>query len=546
MKRISFKSLLRDFQGKYKKRFALQAQLANSLFMKKIGIVLLLLSLMQPYAFAQETAGTPPLKTTTVKSLETLDALATKTWEEIKSIFKKDKLLLPYKLGTNKHETVIKKHNPPLTYIPTKPVVTTTKEQFPNVVVEKEIAPTLQAKALFPRITSSKGYVSFQVGDFTYNRYLKDLTKDNIAELKLRTPDSVECTIKKWVLLPKRAVKRHYSFVLDHSGSMGDDRASELQQSVFNAINANSRRDPDGTNTYSIQKFDGEGNIQHLVTSTEIDRIGKELVPPIGLLGFGNSTAIKDALYEAVVTLSKDSISDSKIIILFTDGYTNTDQNPLALSDVIRMAIDHNINIVPVGFGSYIDVPYLESIAYYAGGDFYQVFHEDEFNQLFDNILVDIGLNYELEFSPCMFGDQIEIELSLQGLEKPLTASTFFSTPPKEGYSIDLNILFPEAGAQIDQASDLEELEQLLLLMRAKTDLRILVEGHTDKVGAEKYNLDLSLRRANAVKEYLVKKGIDTGRIETKGYGWSSPAYPYQGTEKENPLNRRIEVKIAN
>lgn len=514
--------------------------------MKKIGILLLLLMWMQPYAFAQGTAGTPPLKTKTVKSLETLDALATKTWEEIKSIFKKDKLLLPYKLGTNKHETVIKKHNPPLTYIPTKPVVTTTKEQFPNVVVEKEIAPTLQAKALFPRITSSKGYVSFQVGDFTYNRYLKDLTKDNIAELKLRTPDSVECTVKKWVLLPKRAVIRHYSFVLDHSGSMGDYRASELQQSVFNAINANSRRDPDGTNTYSIQKFDGEGNIKHLVTSTEVDRIGKELVPPIGLLGFGNSTAIKDALYEAVVTLSKDSISDSKIIILFTDGYTNTDQNPLALSDVIRMAIDHNINIVPVGFGSYIDVPYLESIAYYAGGDFYQVFHEDEFNQLFDNILVDIGLNYELEFSPCMFGDEIEIELSLQGLQKPLTASTFFSTPPKEGYSIDLDILFPEAGAQIDQAADLEELEQLVLLLTAKSDLRIVVEGHTDKVGAEKYNLDLSLRRANAVKEYLVKKGINSSRIETKGYGWSIPAYPYQGNEKENPLNRRIEVKIAN
>jgi hypothetical protein len=135
-------------------------------------------------------------------------------------------LLLPYKLGSNKHETVIKKHNPPLTYITAKPIVTTTKEQFTNIAVEKGIAPNLQAKALFPRITASKGYVSFQVGDFTYNRYLKDITKDNIAEIKLRTPDSVECTVKKWILLPKRGVKRHYSFVLDHSGSMGEERAN--------------------------------------------------------------------------------------------------------------------------------------------------------------------------------------------------------------------------------------------------------------------------------------------------------------------------------
>ncbi|MEK0441967.1 MAG: hypothetical protein RL403_945 [Bacteroidota bacterium] len=384
------------------------------------------------------------------------------------------------------------------------------------------------------------------MGDFEYNRFLKDLTKDNIDKITLRTPDSVECTVKKWVLLPKRTVKRHYSFVLDHSGSMGDDRASELQQSVFNAINANARREVEGTSTYTIHKFDGEGNIKQLVTSTEVDRIAQVLVPPIGLTGFGNSTAIKDALYQAVVTLAQDSTSESKIIILFTDGYTNTDQNPVALSDVIRMAISNNINIVPVGFGSYIDVDYLKQIAYFAGGDFYQIYHEDEFNQLFDNLLVNFGLNYELEFSPCMFGDQIEIELDLKGLEKPLTASTFFSTPAREGYAIDLDILFKEASAQIDQEADLEELEQMLLLMKAETDLRIVVEGHTDKVGTEKYNLDLSLRRANAVKDYLVKKGIDSSRIETKGYGWTIPAYPYQGTEKENPLNRRIEVKIAN
>lgn len=86
-----------------------------------------------------------------------------------------------------------------------------------------------------------------------------------------------------------------------------------------------------------------------------------------------------------------------------------------------------------------------------------------------------------------------------------------------------MDILFKAASAQIDQEADLEELEQLLLLMKAKTDIRIVVEGHMDKVGTEKYNLDLSLRRANAAKEYLVKKGIDSSRIETKAFGWSTP-----------------------
>jgi outer membrane protein OmpA-like peptidoglycan-associated protein len=77
---------------------------------------------------------------------------------------------------------------------------------------------------------------------------------------------------------------------------------------------------------------------------------------------------------------------------------------------------------------------------------------------------------------------------------------TFFSTPAREECTIDLDILFKAASAQIDQVADLEELEQLLLLMKAKTDIRIVVEGHTHKVGTEQYNLDLSLRRANAVR----------------------------------------------
>jgi len=515
--------------------------------MKNKLLILLFLSCFLSFAsYAQEVPGSNGPQTTVSKGLKELDRVATKTWEELKRIFKREKPLMTYKIGTNKHETVVKQHQAPLTYFPVRNLVTTSKDQFAAVEVEKDRKPQLEAKALFPRITATKGYVSFKVGDLAYQRYLNDLNENNVEKLTLRRPDSVECTVKKWVFLPKKEVKRHYSFVLDHSGSMGDYRANELQESVFQAIQTNSQRDPKALTTYSIQKFDGEGNIRHLVTSTEVNRLKQVLVPPIGLAGFGRSTAIKDALYEAIQKLSLDTSSDAKIIILFTDGESNTDQIPLELSDVIRLAIENNINVIPVGFGEYVNEEYLKTIAYFAGGEFYQIYHEDEFGTLFDNMLQDIGLNYQLEFSPCMFGDEVEIELTFKGLDTPLKATTFFSTPAREGYAIDLNILFEEASAQIDQAADLEELEQLLLFMQMKTDIRIVVDGHTDKVGAEKYNLDLSLRRANAVKEYLVNKGIDSSRIETKGYGWSTPAYPYQGTEKENPLNRRIEVKIVN
>lgn len=511
----------------------------------KILILFLLSSSLSLTSYAQEVPAGSGSQTTVSKGLAELDRVATKTWQELKRIFKREKPLMAYKIGTNKHETVIKQHQAPPAYLPTRTLVMTTKDQFAAIQVEKERVPQLEAKALFPRITATKGYVSFKVGDLGYQRYLKDLNQDNLDKLVLRRPDSVECVVKKWVLLPNREVKRHYSFVLDHSGSMGDYRASELQESVFQAIQANALRDPKALTTYSLQKFDGEGNIRHLATSSEVNRLKQVLVPQIGLAGFGNSTAIKDALYEAIQKLAQDSSSAAKIIILFTDGESNTDQIPLELSEVIRLAIDNNINVIPVGFGEYVNEEYLNTIAIFAGGEFYHIYHEDEFALLFDNMLLDIGLNYELEFSPCMFGDEVEIELSFKGLGTPLKASTFFSTPAREGYTIDLDILFSEASADLEHAEDLDELEQLRLLMQYKPEIKILIEGHTDKVGNEKYNLDLSLRRANAVKSYLVDRGIDSKRMETKGYGWSQPAYPYLGTEKENPLNRRIEVKIA-
>ena len=74
--------------------------------------------------------------------------------------------------------------------------------------------------------------------------------------------------------------------------------------------------------------------------------------------------------------------------------------------------------------------------------------------------------------------------------------------------------------------------------------MNIINEGHTDKVGRESYNKELSLKRAEAVKKYFVNLGISASRIETKGYGWSMPAYPYIDGENENALNRRITLKL--
>lgn len=72
---------------------------------------------------------------------------------------------------------------------------------------------------------------------------------------------------------------------------------------------------------------------------------------------------------------------------------------------------------------------------------------------------------------------------------------------------------------------------------------RIEVQGHTDDVGPSRYNAELSQRRAEAVRDYLVKKGVETGRLVPVGYGESQPLV--EGTDEDSRArNRRVEFKI--
>ncbi len=69
------------------------------------------------------------------------------------------------------------------------------------------------------------------------------------------------------------------------------------------------------------------------------------------------------------------------------------------------------------------------------------------------------------------------------------------------------------------------------------------IHGHTDSIGTEAYNQKLSERRAQAVINYLVEKGVDPARLASKGFGESSPVAP-NTTPAERQKNRRVEVEL--
>ncbi len=69
------------------------------------------------------------------------------------------------------------------------------------------------------------------------------------------------------------------------------------------------------------------------------------------------------------------------------------------------------------------------------------------------------------------------------------------------------------------------------------------IHGHTDSIGTEAYNQKLSERRAQAVINYLIEKGVDPARLVSKGFGESSPVAP-NTTPAERQKNRRVEVEL--
>lgn len=80
--------------------------------------------------------------------------------------------------------------------------------------------------------------------------------------------------------------------------------------------------------------------------------------------------------------------------------------------------------------------------------------------------------------------------------------------------------------------------------MKSNVKLKIEIQGHTSNTTeGELFNIELSLKRAQAVKNYLINNGISELRIESKGYGYSNPITTEISEEKQ-ASNRRVEVKI--
>ena len=102
-------------------------------------------------------------------------------------------------------------------------------------------------------------------------------------------------------------------------------------------------------------------------------------------------------------------------------------------------------------------------------------------------------------------------------------------------FDFDKAVLKPEGKAKLDD---------LVSKIKAINLEVIIAVGHTDSVGADAYNQKLSVRRSEAVKAYLVTKGIEKNRVYTEGKGEKQPVADNK-TPEGRAKNRRVEIEVV-
>jgi outer membrane protein OmpA-like peptidoglycan-associated protein len=133
----------------------------------------------------------------------------------------------------------------------------------------------------------------------------------------------------------------------------------------------------------------------------------------------------------------------------------------------------------------------------------------------------------------------------------PNAAETFNGFEDTDGCPDDAPINFPLAHinfkfgtAEISGADPIPVLEEVVRIMKEHPAITVEVQGHTDNIGADASNQVLSEKRAQAVKDYVVKRGIAADRLTTRGFGEGKPI-DTNDTDLGRARNRRIEFVVV-
>jgi outer membrane protein OmpA-like peptidoglycan-associated protein len=114
----------------------------------------------------------------------------------------------------------------------------------------------------------------------------------------------------------------------------------------------------------------------------------------------------------------------------------------------------------------------------------------------------------------------------------------------EEKIALPTDILFEYNEFELKEEARLSMMK-LAFIVQTNPDATFIIEGHTDSFGGDQFNLDLSLKRAEAVRRWLVERlRIDAANIQVAGMGKTRPIVPVEGTAEQQSLNRRVEIVV--
>lgn len=231
-------------------------------------------------------------------------------------------------------------------------------------------------------------------------------------------------------------------------------------------------------------------------------------------------------------------------------GYMVSNISSHGLTDIIRFKLPENVKPDPVVLvqGSVLNAKTrmpLEAVIRFddltSGAEVGEARSDPRTGEY--SIILSAGKNYGYHAAAPGYlsvGENLELRALAEYSE---LRKDLFLVPIEIGESIQLkNVFFVQSKAALLPES-YPELDRLVRIMKENKTMEIQLEGHTDGRGDPEANLSLSEERVEAVKQYLIAKGISERRIVGKGFGGAKPMVP-NDTEDNRQLNRRVEFKI--
>ncbi len=272
------------------------------------------------------------------------------------------------------------------------------------------------------------------------------------------------------------------------------------------------------------------------------DLSGMEIPAPKGL------NAMNQAAYKTLAAMASKVDENTKIMVLITFSPDNSSVI-YESSDVAKAAKSYGIPIYIIGVGNDIDSYSLKYLAAVSGGKFYSI-SADEISQVKD-ILREITFaqkayyEFDLPLSSINIDecDKLKSEITFETNGVKMSDAFRLILKPQPQYAkYQALASFDKKDTTVSE-DFLETISLLAQVLNDNPDFSIELIGHSSIEGSSDENLDLSLARAQSVKDILVSDGVAAGRVRIRGEGSNKPIYYLQQAGWQQYYNRRVELR---